>query len=90
MSCSDTGVDGLKEKSPKQITGKVFDVFKGDTLFSDNVEITIDGNTFYTNSDGEFQITNIETGDHQLTFNSENHLYSDTVITISENDETTL
>ena len=81
ISCNDSGLDGF---GPQVVTGKVFDVFKGDTLFNENVEVSVNGNSFYTNSDGEFQIPDITTGNHLFAVKSEHHLPSDTVITIGK------
>lgn len=89
ISCTDTSIDGLEEEVPFVISGRVYDVFEGDTLFNEGVEIAIEGKAFYTNSDGEFSISDLEKekSTYELSIGSKYHESVDTVIDLSNINE---
>ncbi len=78
-----TGPD--PEPNTTSVEGYIYDVFDSRTMPVSNATMNINGTTYTSNEDGEFMLNDIPTGEHEVTFSSQYHHNTDTVLLFEYN-----
>lgn len=80
-----TGPD--PEPNSTSVEGYIFDTFDNGTLPVTDATMHINGTTYKSDEEGEFKLTEVPTGEHEVTFSSEYHHTLDTVLTFEYNED---